>query len=92
MVTLAGELDISNVGALYEELADLTREGVRHIEIDLATLEFMDSAGLSAIIVAHKRAEVLGGQLTLCSPGREVSRLFDAADIGIYLNIEHAPR
>jgi hypothetical protein len=29
LVMLAGELNTSNVAQLYEELADLTREGVR---------------------------------------------------------------
>ena len=49
---LAGELDTSNVAQLYEELADLTREGVRHIAINLAELVFVDSTGLSALIAA----------------------------------------
>jgi hypothetical protein len=57
---LAGELDTSNVAQLYEELADLTRDGVRHIAINLAELDFVDSTGLSALIAAHKRAEAQG--------------------------------
>jgi anti-sigma B factor antagonist len=57
---LAGELDTSNVAQLYEELADLTRDGVRHIAINLAELDFVNSTGLSALIAAHKRAEAQG--------------------------------
>lgn len=63
VVLLAGELDTSNVGQLYEELAQLTREGVLHITIDVAEFDFVDSTGLSAIIAAHKRAEASGGEL-----------------------------
>jgi ABC-type transporter Mla MlaB component len=54
LVMLAGELDTSNVAQLHEELADLTGGGVRHIAINLAELEFVDSTGLSALIAAHK--------------------------------------
>ena len=63
LVMLAGELDTSNVVQLYEELADLTRDAVRHIAINLVELEFVDSTGLSTLIAAHKRAEALGGEL-----------------------------
>jgi anti-sigma B factor antagonist len=60
LVMLAGELDTSNVARLYEELAGLTRDGVRHIAINLAELDFVNSTGLSALIAAHKRAEAQG--------------------------------
>jgi anti-anti-sigma factor len=90
VVLLAGELDTSNVGQLYEELAELTREGVRHVAIDLAELEFMDSTGLSAIIAAHKRAEALGGELILLAPTHDMRRLFEVTGIDTYLNIRPA--
>ncbi len=88
LVLLAGELDTSNVAQLYEELADLTREGVRRIAIDLAELEFVDSTGLSALIAAHKRAEALGGELILLSPNRDIRRLFEVTGIDTYFNID----
>jgi anti-anti-sigma factor len=87
LVTLAGELDTSNVAQLYEELADLTREGVRHIAINLAELEFVDSTGLSALIAVHKRAEAEGGELILLSPNRDIRRLFEITGIDTYFNI-----
>lgn len=87
LVMLAGELDVSNVGQLYEQLAQLTREGVRHIALNLAELEFIDSTGLSAIIAAHKRAEALGGELIIFSPSQSIRRLFTVTGIDTYLNI-----
>jgi anti-sigma B factor antagonist len=87
LVMLAGELDASNVGQLYEQLAELTREGVRHIALNLAELEFIDSTGLSLIIAAHKRAEALGGELIIFSPTRSIRRLFTVTGIDTYLNI-----
>ena len=87
VVTLAGELDTSNVGQLYEELAELSREDVRHITIDVAELEFVDSTGLSAIIAAHKRAEASGGELLVLAPSHDLRRLFEITGIDNYLNI-----
>ncbi len=69
------------------KLAELTREGVRHIAINLAELEFMDSTGLSAIIAAHKRAMAHGGELLIFSPSKDIRRLFEVTGIDTYLNI-----
>jgi anti-sigma B factor antagonist len=87
LVMLAGELDTSNVAQLYEELAGLIREGVRHIAIDLAELQFVDSTGLSALVAAHKRAEALGGELILPSPNRDIRRLFEVTGIDTFFSI-----
>jgi anti-anti-sigma factor len=87
VLLLAGELDTSNVGQLYEELAQLTREGVLHITIDVAELDFVDSTGLSAIIAAHKRAEASGGELIVLAPSHDMRRLFEVTGIDNYLNI-----
>jgi anti-sigma B factor antagonist len=87
LVMLAGEPDTSNVAQLYEVLADLTRGGVRHIGINLAELEFVDSTGLSALVAAHMRAEALGGEMTLFSPNQDMRRLFELTGINAYFNI-----
>ena len=87
VLTLAGELDASNVAQLYEELAQLSREGVLQITIDIAALEFVDSTGLSAIITAHKRAAASGGELIVLAPSDDMRRLFEITGIDTYLNL-----
>lgn len=84
---LAGELDTSNVGELDEMLTRLTQDGIRHIALNLAELDFADSTGLSAIIAAHKRAELLGGELIIFSPRPPIRRLFALSGVDHYLNI-----
>jgi anti-sigma B factor antagonist len=90
VVTLAGELDTSNVAQLYEGLAQLSREGVLHITIDIAELEFVDSTGLSAIISAHKRTAASGGELIVLAPSDHMRRLFEITGIDTYLNLRPA--
>lgn len=76
-VTLIGDLDTSTAGLLYEQFAALTREGVKHVALDLEGLIFMDSTGLSVVIAEHKRTTSLGGELTIYSPQEAVRKLFE---------------
>jgi anti-anti-sigma factor len=41
--------------------------------VDLAQITFLDSAGLGAIVAAHKRANTVRGAVTLCAPTKNVA-------------------
>ena len=87
LVMLDGELDISTVTPLYEKFAELAREGINHVALNLAELEFMDSTGLSVIIAEHKRTTSMDGELIIFSPSARVRKLFEVAGMDRYLNI-----
>lgn len=90
LVVLAGELDVSTVGQLYSELAELTRAGVSHVTLDLSALDFLDSTGVSVIIAEHKRVQAMDGGLTILTPSRSVRRVFEITGLVDYLNIHPA--
>jgi anti-sigma B factor antagonist len=76
VVRLAGELDVLSVGRLREVLDQLLLAG-GPVVVDLRGLAFIDSAGLGALVRAHKKARVLRGQLTcLYLPDSQPSMLF----------------
>jgi anti-sigma B factor antagonist len=85
VVALRGELDASSATRLYEEFAQLSRRGVRHIDLDVAKLECMDTSGLSVVVAEHKRARNDGGGLRILSPNRRVIRLFQVSGLMSYL-------
>jgi anti-anti-sigma factor len=87
LVVLAGELDASSAGELYEELAALTRQGVIHVALDLTALEFIDSTGLSVIIAEHKRAASAGGGLVILTPHHNTRRVFEVSGLMDVLEI-----
>jgi anti-sigma B factor antagonist len=87
LVLLSGELDASTAGQLYEQLAELTRDGVVHVALDLSALEFMDSTGLSVVIAEHKRTTASGGELVVVSPQTQVLRLFEITGLTEILHI-----
>jgi len=74
VVTLTGELDLAGAGALEQEL-DGAAAGA--VVLDLRGLEFMDSTGLRAIVVAALEAQRAGGSLALVAGPEPVMRVFD---------------
>jgi anti-anti-sigma factor len=49
-VTPVGEMDISTVGIVDDELSELMRSGFRNLVLDLRKLSFMDSSGLRLLL------------------------------------------
>jgi anti-sigma B factor antagonist len=60
---LSGELDLASVEKLEEAISVAEESTAREIVIDLAELEFMDSAGLAALLRAHTRTRQDGQRL-----------------------------
>jgi anti-anti-sigma factor len=75
VITVAGELDVSNRGWLFECLHDAIDAGVQEIVIDMEHLAFMDSTGRSVLMGANKRIRAAGGTLKILTPMPAVTRL-----------------
>ncbi|GAB7003071.1 hypothetical protein JCM18899A_05420 [Nocardioides sp. AN3] len=76
VVRVLGELDLVSVGRLRAVLDELLL-GSGPVIVDLRELAFIDSAGLGALVRAHKKARVLRGSVTcLCLPNSQVAGLF----------------
>lgn len=68
VVNLKGELDIASAEDLRRHLRSTRASHGDHIILDLGTLEFMDSQGLSVIIRYHRAVTAEGGSLALAAP------------------------
>jgi anti-sigma B factor antagonist len=88
VVRLRGELDAATAPRLYATFSELSRRGVARVDLDLSTLEFMDSTGLSVVVAEHKRTSDDGGGLVILSPSRRVIRLFQISGLMSYLVVE----
>lgn len=59
-------------------ISDVAENGVERLILDLSGVEFIDSAGLGALMILYGNMKVRGGQLRLVAPGpkiREVLKL-----------------
>jgi anti-anti-sigma factor len=75
-VSLKGELDLSSVGKVEEELARAEAEGPSLLVLDLSQLSFLDSTGLRAVVTADERARSNGRRLVIVRGPDAVQRVF----------------
>jgi anti-sigma B factor antagonist len=74
VVSLRGELDIATAEGLADWLVDISGSSV---VVDLSRLTFIDSSGISAMVVAHNRMKQVGDELVLTRPHPIVRRALE---------------
>ena len=84
VVRLTGEIDLSNVDRLQDQLSLLVEQG--HVVIDLSEVSFIDSTGLTAFIVAHRRATAADTRLHLAGATGTVQRLLELTQLDRHLH------
>lgn len=82
LVICSGELDLVSAERLHAAL-----EGARgsRLVIDLTDVSFIDSTGLSILIMASRKYP--DGELRICGPSREVRRVFEVTGFAELLPI-----
>ncbi len=77
VVAAPEEIDITNADRLRAALSEAATHGHDRFVVDLTRTHFCDTAGLHALVAAHKRARTGGGQLLLVTPAPGVLRIFE---------------
>ena len=75
-ISLKGELDLSSVGKVQEELRRVEAEGPAVLVLDLSDLTFLDSTGLRTVVTADERARANGRRLVVVRGPDAVQRVF----------------
>ncbi len=88
VVRASGELDLATAPQLVRAIS-LAAEGRRpRVLVDLAAVEFCDSAGLRALLGAAREVEARAGRLVVAvEPGGVVERLLDLAGLMEFLRV-----
>ncbi|MDX2141260.1 MAG: STAS domain-containing protein [Chloroflexota bacterium] len=68
IIEISGRLDASEVARLRAEQERLLSNGTSQFVVDLSNTNFMDSAGMSALVSLLKRARQLNGDVVLVKP------------------------
>jgi anti-anti-sigma factor len=78
VVACRGELDMAGTPALDDALAGLAGDpGVVAVVVDLSGLDFIDSSGLRAVVLADQQVRAQGRRFALVPGGHPVHRVFE---------------
>ena len=91
VISVSGELDLASSPALEDELERVARSDAQLVVVDLRSLEFMDSTGLSVLVRAHQRAEENGRRLGLVNGSQQVQRLLTLTGVADRLTLTDVP-
>ena len=80
VVALRGDLDVMEAASLAAALVAVAARAPRIIA-DLAALDFIDSSGAAALVLARREARQAGGDLLLAAPREQVLRFLNASGL-----------
>jgi anti-sigma B factor antagonist len=75
VVRLPAEIDITNADGIREELLAVVNRGAEVLVADMSQTTFCDSAGVSALVRAFRRATSSGTKMRLVVGGLAVERV-----------------
>ena len=76
VIVASEEIDITNADGLRTALDEAAVHGDGRFVVDMTRTRFCDTAGLHALVTAHKRASAEDGQMLLVMPDPGVLRIF----------------
>lgn len=77
----------SNAPQLKTELIMLNTEGIRNVILDLSNVAYIDSSGLSAILIGNRICKEVNGTFILTGLNDQVKRLIEISQLEPVLNI-----
>jgi len=85
-LTVEGRIDTLTAPEFQKSASPLP-EGVKSLEIDLANVEYVSSAGLRAFAVLSMAVKQAGGKLTLLNMQPDVRTVFDMTGFSAMLGL-----
>jgi len=87
-IALFGDVDLARKVELLELVSAFRRSGARDVDVDLHSVEFMDSTGIGALFRLRRLAEERGGTMRLVAPTRPVRRALDVAGLTVLVQVD----
>lgn len=94
MLGLRGKIDTDGAEQLLNRLNALIEQGEHHLLLDFSGVDYINSSGLGAILMAAKKLNDLDGRIALANVSELVHHVFRisgcASVIGIYPSEQEA--
>lgn len=81
VISVIGDLDLSAVPALRSASIELVADGWNRVVVDLGAVEFIDSAGIGALIGLRRRCVAADGECVLARMTTQVEQLLHSAEV-----------
>jgi anti-sigma B factor antagonist len=88
VLAVEGELDMATSDRLRVVAEDALREGARHLVLDLAGVDFIDSTGVGALVAIRKFAMDREAALTLRDPSQPARRILELSTLVDVFTVE----
>jgi anti-anti-sigma factor len=87
VVTAAGEVDLTNAEGLRDALLSALNSGALGLVVDLTATTFIDSAGVTALVRASRRASATEATVRLAVTATPVLRVLNLVGIDQLLDV-----
>ena len=87
MVTAVGEIDLTNAEGLRDALLSALNAGALGLVVDLTATTFLDSAGVTALVRASRRASATEATVRLAVTAAPVLRVLNLVGIDQLLDV-----
>ena len=87
-VAVSGRLDTATAPQLDSTLKQEITDGISALNMDLAGLDYISSAGLRVLLAAQKQMNTAGGSMRVLHPNEVVAEIFDVTGFDEILTIE----
>ena len=85
-----GEVDVYSCTTLRNHLDSLVQAGHQRIDLDLSSVTYIDSAGMSVLVSCQKNLQRTGGALSIVAASRQVRRVLSILSLEDWLSERHA--
>ena len=81
VLAMSGELDLGSAPRFHQAVVAEVADGNSHLVVDLSCVDFIDSAGLGAVIGALRRVRSHDGDLLLVCSEQRLLGVFEMCDL-----------
>jgi anti-sigma B factor antagonist len=91
VISLSGEVDLYTAPEFKQQLLEVIGQGAKDVVVDFSNTTFIDSTTLGVLVGGVKRLRPNGGQLSLVSADRNITKIFEITGLDKVFPI-HATR
>lgn len=92
ILNLSGEIDVGCASHFRKTIMNLIEQDAERLLVNLSDVIYIDSAGLSVLIAAHRKAQKENRKFGLCNPQQPVRQVFNITGVNkvmlLYPNVE----